>query len=316
MKILITGITGLLGSYLAREFSALGEIHGLRRPNSNPALLENEIAVTWHLGELSDIESLESALEGMDLVIHSAGLVSFDPRDTDALFKVNVTGTANLVNAMQNTGVSKLIHISSVSAIGRSPEQLELDEDFKWIDSPLNTDYAISKYWGELEVWRGQQEGLDVLIINPSIILGKVSDDRSSTAIYHYVLEENRYYPKGDLNYIDVRDAATLIRLLYEKKRWGERFIASAGSISYREFFERMAKIFDKKAPNTEASPLMLRFAVIFAGIMRKLGISKNPLNKKTAMISSQKISYSNAKVSRMLNFNYRSLEETFSWAK
>ncbi|MFC3416398.1 NAD-dependent epimerase/dehydratase family protein [Algoriphagus hitonicola] len=316
MKVLITGITGLLGSYLAKEFSSLGEIHGLRRPNSNSTLLEKDLQVNWHEGELSDIESLESALEGMDLVIHSAGLVSFDPRDTDALLKVNVTGTTNLVNAMQNTGVKKLIHISSVSAIGRSADQFELDEDFKWVDSPLNTDYAISKYWGELEVWRGQQEGLNILIINPSIILGKISDDRSSTAIYHYVLEENKYFPIGDLNYIDVRDASTVIRLLYEKGLWGERFIVSAGSISYREFFQRMAETFGKKAPSIKASPMMLRFAVIFAGIMRKLGLSKNPLNKKTAMISSQKVSYSNAKVSQTLNYSFRSLEETFSWAK
>ncbi|WP_297336682.1 NAD-dependent epimerase/dehydratase family protein [Algoriphagus sp.] len=316
MKILITGITGLLGSYLAKEFSSKGEIHGFRRPHSSAKLLDENLPVIWHEGELSDIESLESALEGIDLVIHSAGLVSFDPRETNALFKVNVTGTANLVNAMQNTGVKKLIHISSVSAIGRSADQFKLDEDFKWVDSPLNTDYAISKYWGELEVWRGQQEGLQVLIINPSIILGKITDDRSSTAIYHYVLEENRYYPTGDLNYVDVRDTSTVIRLLFEKELWGERFIVSAGSIPYREFFERMANVFGKKAPRIKANPTLLRFAVIFAGIMRKLGLSKNPLNKKTAMISSQKISYSNEKVCQALDFRFRSLEETFSWAK
>ncbi|SDC71329.1 Nucleoside-diphosphate-sugar epimerase [Algoriphagus faecimaris] len=316
MKILITGITGLFGSYLAKEFSDIGEIHGLKRPESSDRLIPNDLTVIWHEGDLSDMESLEAALQDADLVIHSAGKVSFDPRDKDSLFEINVTGTTNLVNAMLNVGVKKLIHVSSVSAIGRSSEQKLLDENYKWTESPLNTDYAVSKYWAELEVWRGEQEGLDVLIVNPSVILGKVSDDRSSTALYHYVLEENRYYPLGDLNYIDIRDAVALTKQLYQKNQWGERFIISAGSIPYREFFKQMAESFGKKAPTVHASPWMLKLAVLFAGVMRGLGLSKNPLNKKTAMISSQKINYTNAKVQNILNFQYRSLKDTFSWAK
>ncbi|REG83965.1 NAD-dependent epimerase/dehydratase family protein [Algoriphagus antarcticus] len=317
MKILITGITGLFGSYLAKEFAGLGEIHGFRRSSSSLRLLEGiEFPIIWHDGELSDIESLEVALGGIELVIHAAGKVSFDANDKGRLHRINVGGTTNLVNAMLNTGVKKLVHVSSVAAIGRSPDLTELDENFKWIESPLNTDYGISKYLAELEAWRGEQEGLDLIVVNPSILLGKVSDARSSSEIYHYVIEENSYYPKGDLNYIDVRDAAKQVRALVDKEVWGERFILNKESITYKEFFEKMAVAFGKKAPSKSVSPLMLKTAVFFNTIFRRIGLSKSPLNKKTAMISQQKVFFDNTKVNKLLASTYYSLDETLDWSK
>jgi len=317
MKILITGITGLFGSYLAKEFTVLGEIHGFRRANSSLRLLEGiKFPITWHEGELSDIESLETALEGMDMVVHAAGKVSFDANDESSLHRINVVGTTNLVNAMLNTGIKKLLYVSSVAAIGRSPELTQVNENFKWVESPLNTDYGISKYLAELEAWRGEQEGLDLIIVNPSILLGKISDNRSSSDIYNYVIDENSYYPKGDLNYIDVRDAAKQAKELVEKEAWGERFILNRESISYKEFFEKMAAAFGKKAPAKEISPLMLKTAVFFNAILRRIGVSKSPLNKKTAMISQQKIFFDNTKVNRLLESRYYSLDETLDWSK
>ncbi|SFU09854.1 Nucleoside-diphosphate-sugar epimerase [Algoriphagus locisalis] len=317
MKILITGITGLFGSYLAKEFAGLGEIHGLRRINSSTRLLDDVgFPITWHEGKLSDIESLEEAMSGIDLVIHAAGKVSFDSREKDSLYRINSEGTKNVVNAMLNTGVKKLVHVSSVAAIGRSPEVMQLDENFKWVETPLNTDYGVSKYLAELEVWRGEQEGLDLIVVNPSILLGKISDDRSSTDIYHYVLDENSYYPAGDLNYIDVRDAATQVRQLVEKEAWGERFILNNESISYKEFFEKMALAFGKKTPNKAVNPVMLKVVVFLNTVFRKLGLSKSPLNKKTAMISQQKVFFDNSKVNKVLQTSYHSLEDTFEWSK
>jgi len=227
-----------------------------------------------------------------------------------------VVGTTNLVNAMLNTGIKKLLYVSSVAAIGRSPELTQVNENFKWVESPLNTDYGISKYLAELEAWRGEQEGLDLIIVNPSILLGKISDNRSSSDIYNYVIDENSYYPKGDLNYIDVRDAAKQAKELVEKEAWGERFILNRESISYKEFFEKMAAAFGKKAPAKEISPLMLKTAVFFNAILRRIGVSKSPLNKKTAMISQQKIFFDNTKVNRLLESRYYSLDETLDWSK
>lgn len=317
MKILITGITGLLGSYIAREFAGKAEIHGFKRSGSSLRLLDGiESEIHWHEGDISDVEELEEAVIGKDLVIHAAGMVSFDSRDEDLIYKVNNVGTTNLVNAMLTAGTKKLVYISSVAAIGRSPELSRIDENHKWAESPLNTVYATSKYFGELEAWRGEQEGLDLIVVNPSILLGKVSDDRSSTEIYHYVLDENSYFPKGDLNYLDVRDAAKMIRMLVEKEAWGERFILNKESILYQDFFKIMAEIFGKKAPSKSAEPFLIRLAVLYNGTLRRFRLSKNPLNMQTAMIAQQKMFYDNKKILSFLDFEFTTLEDTFKWAK
>lgn len=317
MKILITGLTGLFGSYLAKEFSTLGEIHGLVRANSSKRLTEAfDFPVVYHEGDLSDLDLLEEILSGIDLVIHSAGLVSFDEKDKKKLYETNVIGTTNLVNAMLLAGVKNLIHVSSVAAIGRSPELKEVDENFKWVDSPMNTVYANSKYYGELEAWRGEQEGLRLIVVNPSVLLGKVSDDRSSTDIYHYVLEKNKYYPIGTINYIDVRDAARQTFQLYEKDAWGERFILNKEALPYLEFFKMMGKAFDKPAPYKAINSWLLGTVVLLNQILRKIGLSKSPLNKKTAKMAQQSIFFSNQKASDLLKYEYHKLSETFHWAK
>ncbi|WP_296700191.1 NAD-dependent epimerase/dehydratase family protein [Algoriphagus sp.] len=317
MKIFITGITGLLGSYVAKEFASLGEIHGFKRSSSSTRLLQGvDFPIQWHEGSMSDIGSIDQALEGMDLVIHCAGKVSYLKKDEEELFEVNVKGTANLINAMLYSGVKKLIHVSSVSALGRNPEVTIMDEKHKWVDSPFNTKYGTSKYWGELEAWRGEQEGLDLIVVNPSILLGKIKDDRSSTSIYSYVLKNSSYYPKGSINFLDVRDAAKIIKELFTNNCWGNRFILNKQSMKYKEFFEKMAVAFGKKAPNKPVTDFLLKFGLFFVSLGRIMGLSKNPLNKQTAMLTQQDIRFDNKKINDVLKFEYTPLENTFLWAK
>lgn len=317
MKIFITGITGLLGSYVAKEFASLGEIHGFKRSDSSTRLLNDlNFPIHWHDGSMSDVGSIDQALEGIDLVIHCAGKVSFLKRDEEELFEVNVRGTANLINAMLYSGVNKLIHISSVAALGRNPDLAVIDEDHKWVDSPFNTKYGTSKYWGELEAWRGEQEGLDLIVVNPSILLGKISDNRSSTSIYSYVLKNSSYYPQGSINFLDVRDAAKLIRELFVNNCWGNRFILNNQSMKYKEFFSKMADAFGKKAPNKPVSDFLLKISLFFIGLGRVFGLTKNPLNKQTAMITQQDIKFDNKKIKDLLQFEFTPVEETFLWAK
>lgn len=317
MNILITGITGYFGSHLAREFSRLGQIHGLKRKSSDPQLLSStDFSVIWHEGDVSDMDSLLEALKEIDLVIHSAGMVSFSSKDEDQLYKINTEGTANLVNAMLTLGVKRLVHVSSIAAIGRTTEVKDYDEDFKWVDSPLNSGYALSKYWGELEVWRAEQEGLDTLVVNPSVLLGKSSYEKSSGSIYQYVLKGNLFFPKGNINYIDIRDAASITRLLVEKNAWGERFILNKESLPYKHFFFEVAKTFGAKAPKIPISTGLLRIALPVIGLLKLLGLSKSPLNRQLASNAQRKIYYSNAKVQARLDFKYRDLSATLEWAK
>jgi dihydroflavonol-4-reductase len=317
MNILITGITGLFGSQLAREFSRLGTIHGLRRKESSLELLQEvDLSINWREGELSDFDSLLEALSGIDLVIHAAGLVSFVSKDNERLYEINAQGTANLVNAMLSVGVKQLVHVSSVAAIGRSPESTLLNEDSKWTESELNTEYAVSKYWAELEAWRAEQEGLELIVVNPSVLLGKATYRKSSSTIYSYVLDGNRFFPKGDINYIDVRDAAKITRLLVEKGAWGERFVLNKEAISFRSFFSEIAEVFGKRAPSILLSNWQIEIFSSIVAFLRVVGLKDIPLNRKSAMLSQQKIYFDNAKVQRVLNFRYHSLRESLEWAK
>ncbi len=317
MNILITGITGLFGSQLAKSFSKVGNIHGLKRKESSRELLDDaNFEIHWHDGDVLDPESIAVALKDIDLVVHAAGLVSFDPKEKDDLYSINVTGTANVVNTMLSEGVNNLIYISSVAAIGRSSEVLKLDEDYKWTESSLNTDYAISKYWGELEAWRGEQEGLNLIVVNPSILLAKSQVDRSSTAIYKYLQEGRSFYPKGDLNYIDIRDAAEIVVKVFEKEKWGERYILNKESMAYSEFFKLMGEVFHLDPPKRKISDGLLKFVIFFQNLLYRLKITKVALNRQTAMIAQKKIFFDNKKVQELLDFKYRSLRETFEWAK
>ncbi|WP_111669010.1 NAD-dependent epimerase/dehydratase family protein [Algoriphagus litoralis] len=315
MNILVTGITGLFGSHLAREFGQLGKIHGLKRESSDLKLV-GDLDVHWHVGELSDMEFLVDALREIDLVIHAAGLVSFSSKDKEKLYEVNTTGTANLVNAMLVSGVKKLVHVSSVAAIGRSPEHLEIDEEYKWTESPLNTEYAVSKYWAELEAWRGEQEGLELIVVNPSVLLGKASYGKSSTAIYSFVLEENTFFPKGNVNYLDVRDAAKITRLLVEKGAWGERFILNKESIPYETFFREIATVFNKKAPSIPLPNWLVGLGSMATTVLRWVGLTKSPLNRQTAMLAQQKTKFDNSKIQNLLGYSYQTLTESLEWAK
>jgi len=312
MKILITGITGLFGSYLARAFSSVGEIHGLKRASSNTILVE-DMDITWHEGDVGDYQSLELAIADIDLVIHAAGMVSFQSADQEKLLEVNVEGTANVVNVMLEKGIKKLIHVSSVSALGRTGDHLLIDENQKWTASPLNTAYAISKYLGELEAWRGAQEGLDILVVNPSVLLGKISDNRSSTVVYQYVLEENKFYPTGYINYLDVRDAAALTLELFIKDKWNERFILNKESISYLEFFTKAAAQLGKKPPKWPVSSKFL--GVVNTFFWFKGLFVKSPFNKEAAKTAQLQITFDNSKINKLIPYSYRSLEETLIWA-
>ncbi|SIS60828.1 NAD-dependent epimerase/dehydratase family protein [Belliella pelovolcani] len=315
MKILITGATGLVGRYLARSFSELGEIYGLKRSDSQIEDLDIP-TIQWRTGDITDYQSLEVAFEGMDVIIHAAALVSYESKDADRLMKINVEGTTNVVNVMLDQGIKKLIHISSVAALGRSPELTEIDETHKWIASPLNTPYAISKYHADLEVWRGAQEGLSVMVLYPSVVLGKIADNRSSTQMYNYVLEENKYYPKGTVNYIDVRDLSAATVKLYQAGRWGEHFILSAGAISYKAFFEELAKAFDKKAPYKPVTAISLKLLLFFTKIAKAFSINKLPLSPQTAMLAQRKFILSNKKLISAIDYEFHTLQNTLKWAR
>ena len=317
MNILITGVTGLVGSELASEFSSLGRIHGLRRAQADLSAMDlHGLDIHWHEGDVLDFNSILEAVEGMDLVIHAAGKVSFLPQDEQALFQVNHQGTVNVVNALLAAGVPKLVYVSSVAALGQVPDQEEYDEKSIWVDVPNPTAYALSKYKGELEVWRGEQEGLEVLVVNPAVILGKVSYTRSSGNLYQAILRGATFYPAGNLNYIDVRDAAAITRALVEKGAWGERFILSKESLPYEVFFKQAAQVLGGVPPKTKLPNWLISWGFPILKSLSWLVGKKLPLTAQVAKNAQRKTRYSSQKVAEYLDFQYRTLQDTLEWAK
>ena len=318
--VLITGITGLVGSFTARRFLEAGyKVAGLKRANSDLSLLQDiESQIVWHEGDILDIMSLEKAMANIEYVIHTAAIVSFAPKDRHGMFKTNVEGTANVVNLCLETPIKKLCFVSSVAALGRSiPNENKgqnvicINEKATWEESPLNSNYAKTKYLAEMEVWRAEAEGLNCVVVNPSLILGEADWNKSSTQLLKYVFDEHKFYPQGNLNYVDVLDVAECIFKLTISDISGEKFILSADEITYKDFFEKVALKFHKKAPST-LLPKSLTSIIWRLEAIRSLFTGNAPLiTKETALSSSHSFEYQNDKIKQTLGFEFKNLDES-----
>jgi dihydroflavonol-4-reductase len=320
MKILITGINGLAGSFIAKKMLADGhEVFGLIRPESNLNLLvEYSNNITWLEGNILDIPNLYKAIEGKDWVINCAGLVSFAPKDQENLYKVNIEGTANVVNACLELGVKKYAQISSVGAIGKeTPKKNQklkvITENNEWIEANSPSNYDKSKYLGELEVWRGMAEGLNAVIVNPSVILGEGDWNKSSTKLFKYIFDKNKFYTDGILNYVDGVDLANSIALLMNSNISSERFIISTGTITYKAFFEKVAKAFKTNPPNIKIGPFASQILWRVEAI-KSLLLGTDPLiTKETANSAAKIFHYSNDKILNIIPIKFNTIDQTIS---
>lgn len=318
--VLITGITGLVGSFTARRFLEAGyKVAGLKRASSELSLLQDiENQIVWYECDILDIMSLEKAMVSIDYVIHTAAIVSFAPKDRDSMFKTNTEGTANIVNLCLENNIKKLCFVSSVAALGRSipnekkaQSMVYIDEKATWEESPLNSNYAKTKYLAEMEVWRGEAEGLNCVVVNPSLILGEADWNKSSTQLMKYVFDEHTFYPQGNLNYVDVQDVAECIFKLTIGDISGEKFILSAGQITYKDFFEKVAHKFHKKAPSI-LLPSSLTSVLWRLESIRTFFTKNTPLiTKETALSSSHSFEYQNDKIKQTLGFEFKKLDES-----
>jgi dihydroflavonol-4-reductase len=311
--IIVTGANGLLGSFIVKKLIAEGiSVIGLKRPTSDTSLL-NQVTdkISWRDADINDAISLNESLKDATVVIHAAALVSFDPREEVALYKTNVEGTKNVVDACLANGIKKLIHISSVAALSRQRGISLIDENNMWVDSPLNSAYAKSKYLAELEVYRGIEEGLPASIVSPAIILAPSDWKKSSSQIFNYIWKEKKFYSAGQCNYVDVEDVADIVFKLYLQDFIGERFIACAGSVSFKELFDEIALRFKKKSPSIRVSAGLLSVFALLEEWRCRLMHSKPLITRETVKASKEIFAYSNQKSVQKLNIGYKSLKET-----
>lgn len=319
-SVFITGATGFIGSHIARRYLADGySVTVLFRPTSGYGLLANVAdQLTWHEGDVLDIPSLEAVIQpGMD-VIHAAAIVSFVPKDRNRMERINVEGTANIVNVCLKAGIRKLGYVSSVAAIGRpsakggkTGQPVLINEELKWEESPNNSTYAKTKYWAELEVWRGVAEGLNAVMVNPSIVLGVGDWSRSSLQLIKYVQDERPFYPSGLVNYVDVLDVTDALVGLMQSDVRSRRFILNGGTIPYRSLLEQLATVLGKRPPTLSIPPAMSRLLWPLEAVRAWL-MDKAPLiTKETARSASSLYQYDGRSIEEVLDFQYRALSET-----
>jgi len=316
--ILITGANGLVGSFLCRALIHRGEkVRAFVRKNSDCSLLDDiKSQLDFAIGDINDVGSLVDAMQGITYIIHTAAIISFWKKKREDMFHVNVEGTSNVVNTALNFGVKKMLHVSSVAALGRKKAIVSIDEENKWEESSLNTAYANTKYQAELEVYRGIEEGLNAVIVNPSVILGPGLKGTSSVRLFEYVYTGNKYYTKGYLNYVDIRDLIdSILYLLFQENNGEVRYIVNSGTIQYKHFFEAIAKELNVKAPGVLATPWM-REIVWRLGAFSSFFSGKEPLiTKETARNASAHFEYSSQKLIKETNVVFRPLSDTIRWS-
>ncbi len=304
-KILVTGASGLVGSELLKQLLEEG-FHVMAIYHSTPVNLTHSNLESAQC-DILDTTTLHSVMQDITHVYHCAGLVSFEKKDKYRLLKINIEGTANVVNACIDEGVQKLIHVSSVAALGRIRKGDVVTENMNWTEETSNSIYGKSKYFGEIEVWRGIGEGLHAAIVNPSLILGGSKWEDGSSALFKSAYNEFKWYTEGISGFVDVKDVAKVMILLMNSEITSQRFILSSENLSYREVFSAMAKCFEKKPPYKNVSPIIAEIVWRLEAIKSAMTGKKSLLTKETAHTAMAKVYFDNSKIlSALPGFSFR----------
>ena len=312
-KVLVTGATGLVGSHLVQSLVDKGYAVRAIYRSSIPAYRQAD-KVEWVKGDILDITSLETAMEGVQQVYHCAAVVSYNPRDRKLLDETNIQGTIHVVNACIEQKIGKLLYVSSVAALGRLRNGQMVNEAMKWTPETSNSEYGRTKFRSEMEVWRGIGEGLEAVIVNPSIILGASDWSKGSAAIFKNAYDEFPWYTEGLTGFVDVMDVVNAMIMLMESPVSGERFILSAENVLYRDLFTMIARVFHKKPPHRKVTPLIAALVWRLEALKSMFSGKQSMLTKETATMAQLKVYFDNSKLLQALpGFRYTPMQETIS---
>lgn len=305
--ILVTGATGFLGSVLTRQLLEQGQqVRALKRENARiPLFLQDQKNLEWVTGDLSDFFALEEAMEGVDRVYHAAASISFQAEDKQKMLKTNVEGTANLVDLCLEKSNVRMVHVSSVAALGSAKEGKLIDEDTHWDTAKHPSSYSLSKYLSEMEVWRGIAEGLDAVMVNPSIIIGKECGWKGSGNLFSMVDRGLSRYPSGSCGLVAVEDVATAMIQLMNTNITAERFILNGENWLYKDLFQEIARQFGIKGPQKEVKEWQLLMAATVLGWLGKISGKKFGLTKETARSASKISRFSSEKIKKSIDIQF-----------
>lgn len=315
--IFVTGGTGLVGSHLLYDLAKKGvRVRALCRKESNVDEVRNIFScysdkadelfskIEWIEGDLLDIFSLSEAMEGATHIYHCAAQVSMNSADGENMIHNNVTGTANIVNLALINKIQKLCFVSSVATLGIEKEK-DITEESAWNDESNVSAYAISKYLSENEVWRASQEGLNVVMVNPTIIIGPGNWNRSSGLIFKAANIGLRWFSKGGMGYVDVRDVVKSMTALMESTIVNQKVIVSSQNMSFKNFTELVYSSLGKSLPNKNAGKILLGFAWRLDKVKSMITGSEHILTKEIARYAVMNLSFSNAKIKKTLGIDF-----------
>jgi len=324
--ILVTGGTGLVGSHLLYKLVTENrKVRAIYRRKKTLSRVKHVFSyfsedvdalfntIEWVEADISNIPKLQLAFQDITQVYHCAAFISFEPDKYKALRKINIEGTANIVNLCLSENVEKLCYVSSVAAIGHhnNPERL-INEETAWNPEDDNSVYAITKYGAELEVWRGTQEGLDAIVVNPGVILGPgFWHSGGSGSLFKKIHKGMSHFTKGVTGYIHVRDVVNCLTSLMESNIKNEGFILISKNMSFKDFQQKVANALGSKPPEKEAKPWLLGIAWRMDWLIFKLFGKRRQLSKQMAKSITTKTKYDNSKIKGFIDYNFKSIDDS-----
>lgn len=324
--LLVSGGSGLVGSYLLLSLIDQGESLRAIYRNENSLkkakwwfkAMDRESdfeKIDWFQADILDLPNLSLAFEGVERVIHSAAKVSFQKGDQNDLYKVNVEGTANMVNLALQKEVKRFIYVSSVAALGKDRHEECSSEESSWQHTPQTSDYSVSKFYAENEVWRASIEGLKVGIINPSTIIGFGDWEQSSNAIFKHVNKGIPFYPPGSNGFVGVEDVVQSIVLLLNSTIENERFLISSANISYQKLFREIAKGLHKKPPTLELKLWQAKLFLIWSSLKSWFIKESTAVSRASIRTAFSQRCFNNQKAQEELKMKFTPIEESIEKA-
>ncbi|RKS15473.1 NAD-dependent epimerase/dehydratase family protein [Flavobacterium sp. 120] len=324
--ILVTGGTGLVGAHLLLhliESQSIGSekvraiyrsIASMEKTKSLFATYKKESLfdqIEWIPADITEVPSLEIAFQNIDTVYHCAALISFDPKDEDALRKTNIEGTANIVNFCIAFGIKKLCFVSSIATLGDLlPHEKFITEETEWNPEKPHNDYAISKYGAEMEIWRGQQEGLSVIIVNPGVILGPGFREQGSGQLFTKVKNGLKFYTLGSTGFVAVTDVIRIAHQLMQSEIKNERFTLIAENSVFRDILNSMADALGVKKPEIHAKPFFMEMLWRLDWFVSNVLQQKRKLSQTTAKASYSTTIFSNQKIKDTLKTDFINIHQ------
>jgi nucleoside-diphosphate-sugar epimerase len=326
--ILVTGGTGLIGSHLLFQLlqNSTEHLRAIRRQGSN---LENVLSVfklydperahllfeniEWVEADLLDIPFLSDAFKGISKVYHCAGFISYDVRDNKTMRRINIEGTANIVNLCLHNGIKKLCHVSSISAIGSTLNGKPITEETVWNPELAHSNYAWSKYGGEMEVWRGTQEGLNAVIVNPGVVIGPGFWKSGSGLLFTKVANGLKYTPILTTGFVDVFDVVKPMIALMESNHQKERYILVSESLPFNSVLNKIADALDKQPPKKTLTSWMVFMGWAVQSIGHTLFNTKKTISYDSIKGVFSKSIYSNNKLIDALNYSFKPIGKSIT---